>query len=935
MFARIREKVIALRQKIALSNKKLIGLVIVLLTVIALPLIVIASQQEQDIRQHASEPTSSPNLTNQQEASSATTKDAEQIELLTNQLFQFNKKLTGDVGSLSEEDQTARNRATANLTEIAKKRKALLLQVIEEDPELFLSIALKQTMQSSMPAAIQEYLEKEVTVEGKTEVLHIDDFKNPANSRFNYFLKIGNEKINLFPTQELPIPSGVKVRIKGIQLDNNIVTTADSMSFQVLEAAPKPESVGDQKTLVLLIRFKDSGDPPFTKEKAHDLIFNGQFQKFYKEQSYNQVSFSGDVFGWFSLTYNNTHQACDVIYSKTISNVIDIPKLVADNNIELGIYSRLIFVVDTNYSGCSFVGTFETTINGKTYRFSEAAVGAHNYTNPWFNHPFEWTELDFTLSHELGHSLGVLHANGWDCKDQTLYGDCTHIEYGNYFDTMGIGSFSLHFNAFYKELLGWMNSSSTLLISTSGVYTLNPLELDSDKKFAKIQIQNSNVIPYDLEYRKGIGFDANLNNVTLLSNQSGLFINHIMTDPALPLNYSYTHLLDITPSSKFWADDIDDAALNGEKIFTDPGRGIAIGPIIKTDASSITFEVNLAIPSCVRQKPLASTVYISNPVVAGGFGTIDIKLTNADGFGCGESKFHITPTLPLGWKIIDIHPSDNIVIDADGKSSIYITFNPPENTPVGDYSLSYDIVNLQSGLKTHAELTTTIKPALKISKIDPQTGNIGTEITIFGSGFSEDASYNKISFSNPQGYAITNSKLFQLPTNEQVLKFTVPETICASGGLGAPGILGGGCSPKSTPSGTYGINVYNDFSGSNTMNFQVIEPPTPTPDLTPIPINWKTDSVSLQADNFFIKMDNRIFKPNSNFKLHSDSGKPTFTTSTLEATWLEGKTEMRLFIYFSIDANNQWKVTEMRTYDGKTPGNWLYYLGGESGKLGV
>lgn len=114
-----------------------------------------------------------------------------------------------------------------------------------------------------------------------------------------------------------------------------------------------------------------------------------------------------------------------------------------------------------------------------------------------------------------------------------------------------------------------------------------------------------------------------------------------------------------------------------------------------------------------------------------------------------------------------------------------------------------------------------------------------------------------------------------------------------------------------------------------------IPSPTPTPTLSPLPISLKTDQVSLQADNFFIKIDDKIFRPGANFELHSDPGKPTFDTNTLELRWFEDKTEMRLFIYFSIDSNNQWKVTEMRTYDGKTPGNWLYYLGAESGKLGT
>ena len=50
------------------------------------------------------------------------------------------------------------------------------------------------------------------------------------------------------------------------------------------------------------------------------------------------------------------------------------------------------------------------------------------------------------------------------------------MEYGNYFDVMGLFGYSLNFNGFFKEKLGWIGSSQKELIRNSGIYTINPLE---------------------------------------------------------------------------------------------------------------------------------------------------------------------------------------------------------------------------------------------------------------------------------------------------------------------------------------------------------------------------------------------------------------------------------------------------------------------------
>ena len=106
--------------------------------------------------------------------------------------------------------------------------------------------------------------------------------------------------------------------------------------------------------------------------------------------------------------------------------------------------------------------------------------------------------------------------------------------------------------------------------------------------------------------------------------------------------------------------------------------------------------------------------------------------------------------------------------------------------------------------------------------------------------------------------------------------------------------------------------------GSATYTFSDIQPPTANA------VNWTTPTVALSAHNFYIIANGQLFTAQnaSNFTLTSDPGSATYTT--LEATWMENGTEMRLFIYFGADSTNWW-IKEMRTYNGNQPGDWFYY----------
>jgi len=93
------------------------------------------------------------------------------------------------------------------------------------------------------------------------------------------------------------------------------------------------------------------------------------------------------------------------------------------------------------------------------------------------------------------------------------------------------------------------------------------------------------------------------------------------------------------------------------------------------------------------------------------------------------------------------------------------------------------------------------------------------------------------------------------------------------------------------------------------------------------PINWRTDHAWLAADHFYIEANGeRYYSTDIDFTLHSDPPfPPTDDYTTLEASWTENGVEMRYYIYFNRNEDHWW-TTEMRTYDGEDPGDWITYI---------
>jgi len=711
----------------------------------------------------------------------------------------------------------------------ALERKKLMLELAKKNPRAFIANSIRAADRATLPIEVRPYVETQVTTQGTVIVLHIDDFENPDNSRFEYTFKVGSQSLEFYPTTELHMISGTTLKVTGVKLDNVLAVDSEfgSNKITVVGNIPVPESTGLQRTLILLVEFTDSGPRPFTPEEAQKIIFDGQFQKFYKEQSYNQVSFVGDVLGWFKVNHTgNNKNACD----PTVFTRQDFESLISAQNVNLSNYDRVVTALNGNTGGCSEVGKSSYVSGSTTYRISKAWIGLNNksLTKSFYpvGHSFEWKYVDYVLSHEIGHSLGVMHANAWDCENQPLYGNCQHREYGNQFDVMGFQFASLHFNGFYKELLGWINATSTISIKQSGKYVLAPLESLSGKRVAKIQMLGSTSTPFYLEYRRPIGFDSSLSNALFSKNNSGLQVNQIIRSSFFP----FTRLIDVSTNAGIYYDiDSRDPVVTKTATLLDPDTGILIGPVISTTASGILFDVRLYPPQCVRRVPIIDSIQYSQEVALQPYGVVNVnfKAVNTEGNGCALSTFRIVPEFPSGWTVYNplndflLTPTSNIVGDPYNGYKFF-DIKVPDYTSSGVYPLKITLLNVTSGKQDSRSFSVNVLEKLILKSIDPPKSEFGSSVIIKGSGFSGKGALN-IQLTNTEGY----TKLPVTLIDNETASSTIPRGLY---------LISKNCNQDGTcPSIPASLGFYNVHLQSSKgmiagpLEFEIVPPASSTP----------------------------------------------------------------------------------------------------------
>ena len=169
-----------------------------------------------------------------------------------------------------------------------------------------------------------------------------------------------------------------------------------------------------------------------------------------------------------------------------------------------------------------------------------------------------------TAAHEIGHTLGLNHANAWSTSGTSVSGPGTDEEYGHVFDRMALYTVPFpagHFNVVAKSQLGWLPSSSVKHVTSSGTYRITAMDegrLESGRAYA-LQIVKDAQRTYWAEVRSLLDSNpwAAKGLVLQWSFQQG--------------GTSNAQLLDTTPGSSFG---MADSPLSIGRTFSDREAGI-------------------------------------------------------------------------------------------------------------------------------------------------------------------------------------------------------------------------------------------------------------------------------------------------------------------------------------------------------------------------
>ena len=433
------------------------------------------------------------------------------------------------------------------LIETAASRQELLLSIIEENPAEVIRLAVPAGTRAALPPAVQAYIEQEVDIEGMLEVMYED---HDDHSRLLYYLETAGERLSLHFADNRPehLLTGARVRVKGIQVDNTLALAGGGGNVKPVVPAPVPSTLGEQRTLVILVNFQDNPIEPYTAADARSVLF-GTTSDFFMENSYQQTWLTGDIYGWYTIPINSA--GCNTGSIETYAKAAAVAA-----GADLTSYAHYVYAFPLNYD-CGFWGL--STVGGVPSR--------------------TWITGDFALgvtAHELGHGLGLFHSHSIDCGVNSLGSSCTAYEYGDGMDMMG--SSRGHFNAFQKERLGWLNAGTSppiMTVRTDGTYILDTYEVPGlQAKALKIpkgtDPTTGKQVWYYVEPRFAIGFDGFLaDNPNVLN---GVLIRYGTESDG---NSSY--LVDMTPasgSSFYW--DWQDPALLVSQGFHDTDSGVTM-----------------------------------------------------------------------------------------------------------------------------------------------------------------------------------------------------------------------------------------------------------------------------------------------------------------------------------------------------------------------
>ena len=372
------------------------------------------------------------------------------------------------------------------------------------------------------------------TLEGTLRTWHGDTFTTPVGVGAGIDTTVAGLVELASPSESVHALAGQRVRAFG-QRHNGLFTVTGELHSESPTAATV---TGNKSVAVLLFNFSNNTAQPWTTTAVRGVVFDNanSVDEYLQDASYDLLSLSGDVHGWYTIPSTNAGCAYTTWANEARSAAIAA-------GVNLAAYQYTVYAFP-QASSCGWAGL--AYLPG---------------TGSWINGAMTLR----VVSHEISHNLGVHHASTLACTTSgtpsTFGGTCSQSEYGDPFTVMGSAATRHHVN-WHRSQLGWTPDVQT--VTTSGTYLVAPAELTGTPRMVRVARGDGTYL--NLEFRQPWGIFDDFGAGDPVVNGVSIRIAPSTT------SIVQSKLVDANPGTSSFSD----AALAVGATVVDPATGVSI-----------------------------------------------------------------------------------------------------------------------------------------------------------------------------------------------------------------------------------------------------------------------------------------------------------------------------------------------------------------------